>query len=152
MKIDPLNLPSTDQVFSWTPPEGGPMLHFAASAISRELAKHPPGIDSRLELIPVTREDAGMILTNRGIEPLRLLGLVSKLRGGQSCEPLLFARMADGSCLLIDGSHRYCAATILGRTELPAYILPELIWRNWLVDLPDDMPLPDHSGIDPSKG
>lgn len=57
------------------------------------------------------------------------LDYAMKLSPKQVALPLLGVERADGTTLLIDGSHRYLAAYIRGLPELPWYIVEAPHWH-----------------------
>lgn len=153
--INPATLPMTDEIFSWSPPEGednSEMLHFAASQLRRDLSAIPPAVDCRLTSVHLDPQFAQFCIRSRGIEWPRCDRWFRIFQGPAkvSPEPLLFCHFPDGSNLLIDGTHRYVAAAMAGLRELPAWIVPEIIWRRYLVDLPAEPAfLSGWSGISP---
>lgn len=50
--------------------------------------------------------------------------LVENFQKGGGCFPILVSTEADGSHIVIDGHHRLCAATIAGRSTIPAVVAP----------------------------
>jgi|PlaIllAssembly_1097288.scaffolds.fasta_scaffold54853_6 hypothetical protein len=129
--LDPLTIPATDQVFSWNAPEGGPTLHFAATRLYYAAASLLP-----VRSVLVEATFVRYCVRERGVEPSRLATCREYIRANW-CEPVLFCHFEnDNSHLLIDGTHRYVASFIEGRTYIPAYTVPEPMWREFLIDLP----------------
>jgi len=114
------------QMFTHVDPDTGVNTVFAATDI-RRYCDH-----NRLEfvMIPITRQDAKMILQHRGIEDYRL----DRLRKSQQWQPLLFAHMPDGTDLLIDGSHTYVARALCGHKWALGYIVPQEIWSYFTIE------------------
>jgi len=105
---------------------------FAVQRILEHLKR--PNHGFKLYLVPVDKDFANWMLTNRGLEPHRLLPLI----GICSLEPIIFCAEedAENSNLLIDGSHRFVAAAIQESTHILAYVLPKSFWSQYLVAAP----------------
>lgn len=106
--------------------------------------------DSRIRqvLVPIELNFAKWMLRNRGIEAHRLLSLMDVT----PLEPIIFCAEedAENTHLLIDGSHRYVGAAINESTHIRAYILPRIIWEQYLIEAPPinmDHLLKSHSGL-----
>ena len=114
------------QMFTHIDPETRVETVFAASDI-RRCCDH-----SRYEfvMIPITARDARLIRQYRGIEDHRLLRMLT----ATEWQPLLFAHMADGTDLLIDGSHTYVARAMLGHKWALAYVVPQEIWTYYTIE------------------
>ena len=114
------------QMFTHIEPETKVNTVFAVSDIRRwcDHNRYP------FMLIPVTKRDAKMILQYRGIEDYRL----KRIWEARRWQPLLFAHMADGSDLLIDGSHTYVARALRGHKWALGYIVPQEIWSYYTIE------------------
>lgn len=134
--LDPLSLGPLDEVFSWNETDNGPTLHFAATLLRREGIADLPTV-----VVPIDREFAMFCVQRRGVEAHRVerWGKWFLRNGAAKAPPLLFCHMeADQSHLLVDGTHRYVAAALCVLPELPAVVVPEAVWRRYLVDLPQE--------------
>ncbi len=147
MSIHWSQLPPRDQIFTHFEEETGKERVFAATRL-RLLARERDSEQAGVIRTWVGLEEAhvGVLFARRGLEEARLLRALA----AQSYSPLLFCLMLDGSALLVDGSHTYAAAFIRGLRELRAYLVPECVWKNFLVEgLPGTTPeelLASHSG------
>jgi hypothetical protein len=127
-------LPLGDQIFTHFE-DAGPGLSvqrtFAASAL-RRYCQTPDSVRAgvaRQARIALDGSMLAMLLTRRGLEDARLLRALATPRYA----PLLFCLMPDGSALLVDGSHTYAAMLMRGFKLARGYLVPECIWRNFLV-------------------
>jgi hypothetical protein len=132
--IEYLSLPLTDEVFSWNDPDGGPTLHFAVTRLFAAVAYTFP-----LKRVPIEREFATYCVHQRGVESARLAYWRKRVES-VDCPPLLFCHFEkDDSHLLVDGTHRYVAAYLKQVDSLLAFIVPEKVWRQYLIiDLPSE--------------
>ena len=80
--------------------------------------------------INVEHHIAEYFINNRGIEPHRL----KRIRSEDFLNPILFATTPKGTHLLLDGHHRYVAAAMAGKATLPAFVVPERVWRKFLIE------------------
>lgn len=54
--------------------------------------------------------------------------------------PILLIQFADGKYLLADGNHRFVKASRVGRKTILAWLLPESVWRDFVVeDIPRNL-------------
>jgi hypothetical protein len=127
-------LPMGDQIFTHFEP-AGPGLSvqrtFAASAL-RRFCQRKESVEAgvaRQARIALDEGMLAMLLARRGLEDTRLLRALTTPR----YMPLLFCLMPDGSALLVDGSHTYAAMLLRGARYAPGYLVPECVWRNFLV-------------------
>lgn len=137
------SLPLNEQLFTHFDPETGEVKTWAASRLMFHCRHHGR------KLLVTARMDhdfAQLCKRDRGVEAHRL----SRLTSSQLAEPLLLADLGR-SQLLIDGTHRYVRKSDLGHNEFTAYLVPESLWKDFLVsDLPSTTPqelLQSHSGI-----
>lgn len=92
--------------------------------------------------VPVDQTFARWMLKNRGAEQHRLLELMSMpTKDMYNWRPILVAEMRarpphypDKSQLIIDGTHRYIVAAIRGLHSIPARIVPEVLWHQYLLE------------------
>lgn len=134
MSIHWSQLPPSDQIFThFEEREGQPSRErvFAATRL-RLLARERDSEQAGVLRTWVGLEEAhvGVLFARRGLEEARLLRALA----APSYAPLLFCLMPDGSALLVDGSHTYAAAFMRGLRELRAYLVPECVWKNFLVE------------------
>ncbi len=151
MSIHWSQLPPSDQIFTHfeEAKEGqSPRERVFAVTRLRLLARKADSKQAGILRTWIGLEEAhvGVLFARRGLEEARLLQALA----APSYSPLLFCLMPDESALLVDGSHTYAAAFMRGLRELRAYLVPECIWRNFLVEgLPGTTPeelLASHSG------
>jgi hypothetical protein len=127
-------LPWGDQIFTHFEEAGNGLSvqrTFAASAL-RRFCVRPESVQAgvaRQARIALDGSMLGMLLARRGLEDARLLRALTMPRYA----PLLFCLMPDGSALLVDGSHTYAAMLLRGARYAPGYLVPECVWRNFLV-------------------
>lgn len=89
----------------------------------------------KLATIQVRVEDdfAQYIMVNHGVEKQRIDRLLwSNTRDG-GFKPILYAKMLEGSMLLIDGNHRYVAAYLLRHKTIAAKVILRATWKEHLV-------------------
>jgi len=97
-------------------------------------------LDGQLDLIvrvELNEEFYRQILTCNGIEQDRLAYWISQIKKGHVPDepPLLLLQWDDGTHTLADGGHRLCAAWRCNLRELLCYLVPESIWRKFLLDV-----------------
>lgn len=140
--LDPATLPAGCEVFSWRHPEHGYMLHFAATKLRWDIQKtQEPLFGVELTMVGLEADFAAFAQACRGLEQHRLKKWIDwfyENRGVHGMPPCMFCHWPeDDSHLLIDGTHRYAAAVYRGFEAVPAYLIPESVWKHYLVDLPD---------------
>lgn len=124
MHFNDINM--TDTTFSHLDDDGTFRL-FNITALDRrvqEAARH--GLT--IHLVPV-EDEAKPLFAKRGLEEHRLNRITYPF------PPILVAEMADATHLIVDGNHRYFRCYSLGMRECPAYIIPEAIWSECLIDM-----------------
>ncbi|MCO5157922.1 MAG: hypothetical protein M9945_14430 [Aquamicrobium sp.] len=122
--MDPL-----DVVFSLVDDKTGKTTHINVTALAKSWKTKARPIVT-IEVEPAIAE---YFVQKRGIEQHR----VDRLMGEEIKEPLLLLHWIDGSHLLVDGHHRYVAASLKGQTELKARLVPKSVWSKYvIVDLP----------------
>jgi hypothetical protein len=117
-------------LFSWQDPDTGEQLHFAVERLTREVKRLNLEV-FRTEIDPKFAEASAK---DRGLEPHRLARLLEVPI--PDWEPLVFCRMPDDTCVLVDGNHRYYVAWQLGEKYVLAYIVPQDVWSRFIVDFP----------------
>lgn len=119
MPIHFLSLPWDTMIFSHVDDDTGAQTHFAITHALAWIKEHESEVETLL--VGVEQDTAQMIFTSRGIEDHRLAKL---LRGPvDNFPPVLFVLMPDDTHLLIDGSHRYVAASMLKADGLLGFVL-----------------------------
>ena len=127
------SLPRTDHVFTHFDEVTGVQTTLAADRI-RACVELVTKLDpSFIACCPITDEDADIIRRKRGLEPARLRRAMKT----KKYQPLLFINMPDNTQLLIDGSHTYVALHAKGFKSAAAYLVPEIMWRAFVIE---DMP------------
>lgn len=92
--------------------------------------------------IPVDQAFAKWMVKNRGAEQHRLIELMSlPSKDIYNWKPLLVAELRarppqhpTPEHLIIDGTHRYIVAAIRGLHHIPARIVPEVLWHQYLLE------------------
>lgn len=86
--------------------------------------------------VQIDDEFASFCLTNRGIENHRLARLMHVARP----DPILIVEWGDGTHVIVDGNHRYVAASIRGHKLIRAKVLPPQLWhRHVVLNIPDHL-------------
>lgn len=137
------NFDPREQMFTYVFTDGRPNLHFAIDRMNTWAARE--GADY-LALVPVEEKQA-LHLEQTGVAEgprLRELELEARKKDRTGLrlydvKPLLVIVIDDGRHIIVDGNHRYVVEFRLGHKDMPAFVLPEAIWRRFLVDLPPDI-------------
>lgn len=82
-------------------------------------------------LVDVDPDFAAWMRENRGIEAHRLDRLSQAVI--DAADPLVLVQLPDGQVLLVDGTHRFVWLAEHGQREAVAWIVPETIWRAFVV-------------------
>jgi hypothetical protein len=137
--LDPM-----DEVFSWQDEVDGaePMLfHVTKLAAHIEEVKRvdPKVIEQRTVITGIDKDFASFCFLHRGVEVAYLDKMIKRLSPGgtplpSDLEPALMLEMDDGSHLLVDGTHRYCAYAATGRDEIKVITVPKAIWKFFVVE------------------
>lgn len=117
----------TDQIFTHIDPETKAETVFAATLLRARCESNM--IQHEKVLVPLTAEDANLIMARRGVEAPRLRRALRT----KKYDPLLFLLMPDSTHLLIDGSHTYVAQFTHGLRQSRAYIIPPHAWEPYTV-------------------
>ncbi|QIG76946.1 hypothetical protein EVC30_118 [Rhizobium phage RHph_Y1_11] len=121
----------TDEIFTYIRKDNGEHLDFnVTKIINSPRFKFIPTINVAIE-----RDFAQTMPEQAGIEKHRVLTFCELLKRGMEdqIQPVLFLRMDDGSHILADGNNRYFAYACMGRTAVPAKIIPKGIWKKCMV-------------------
>jgi len=85
-------------------------------------------------LVNVEPDFAKFLYDNRGVEDHRLMRLVNSLKE-EGLDPACFFHMEDGSHLLSDGTHRYCAFAMCGLKFMPSRVFEKEDWADFEIDM-----------------
>lgn len=133
-----------DEVFTFVGNERGKreVYHFNATRI-REYIETQRATDpsvAEFQVVPLTDENIRHIRDNNGVEIDKLARLAQ--RPDLYCQPVLLCDMGhhDGKDwhVMIDGNHRSVLLHGMGIYRIPAWLVPEKTWRQFLIDMPDD--------------
>lgn len=120
--------------FSYVSPEGD-VMHLAVERMEKmaKLSGMEPFI------VPISPDFAEHVRTHNGIEFHRL----DRLEPAHMCTPVIYIETdppagpgLPPTCVLVDGSHRYLKAHMLGWVEIPAYVFPLGTWEQFVIDIP----------------
>jgi hypothetical protein len=103
---------------------------FAVQRLAQWLKDNPEKAEKHKYSIPVDRKFAEFVMRNRGIEAHR----IARILNLTNFDPIILARMHDDTCLIIDGNHRYVVASMVEAQFMPGYVLPEEIWKPFVVE------------------
>jgi hypothetical protein len=123
------DLPGTDEFYVWCDADDGSLLHFA----STRLRLYLESIDYPITECVLTPEWVETTSRQSGIEPDHFARIIAQ--GDRRLDkPIILAAWSDGSHLTVDGSHRLVLRYHLGRSFVNAYLVPETIWRDFLIE------------------
>lgn len=124
MPIHLSRLSARDEMFSYVPKEGE-SLHFATTRLLRYLKT------SSLPVVNVELDAAlaEHVARRNGVEPGHLTESLKRIE-----EPCVLIEYIDGTHIVVDGNHRIFARQLLEFTFAPAWILPEKVWRRFLIE------------------
>ena len=138
---------SGEIVFSHVDDVDGTVRHFAIERILNWIKAAPPHKLPPIIECPVDPTFAMAAMTVRGIEPHRLARvtlqdilhypIIVAHAPGFGRDMRSSASAPGGEHLIIDGSHRYCKAWLMGLKSLPAYEVEPDFWMEYLVDIPE---------------
>jgi len=129
---------SGEIVFSHHDPLDDTVRHFAIERICTQIERG--GLKPPIVEVPIDPNFAAGAMVFRGVEQHRFERITPV---DMAHYPLVVAHMPGtardfpGELLLIDGSHRYCKAWMLGWKTLRAYVLEPEEWEKFLVWVPD---------------
>lgn len=120
-----------EEFFAWHDHRGfdpgteGPVLHFAVTRLNAYLTARK---------FPVSHIDLGRdfvlaVVKQNGIEPPHL----DKVTVERLHMPATLLEAGDGSHIVADGAHRIVKAALVGWTGSPAWLVPETIWRRFVI-------------------
>lgn len=142
--IDPYDTKPDELGFSWVD-NNGKYHCWMTERMERYAARHmDPAI------VSIDYEHALWVMQHNGLEKHRLLRLTPQVIAQK---PIINIEMPDGTYKIVDGSHRYVRAAMLGWKEIPSYLFPIALADDFKVDIPDDMNeackrhIPTFSGI-----
>lgn len=98
---------------------------------SQRLVAAPEFLELEIVRTPVDREFGRWAMENRGIEEHRLERITV---AAIMTSPIAYIHMPDHTHLLVDGSHRYVKASMLGFQTILARVVPEEIWRKYEIE------------------
>lgn len=128
----------TETVFTWeNSDDPGEQLSFAVD----RLAEAAEAANLEILAVAIDPEFAASLPERRGLEAHRIERLLQNIR---AWKPILICVMPDGTGLTVDGNHRYFIAWKAGGTAIPAYLVPESMWREYLIDFPHDKAFQEH--------
>lgn len=119
MPINPMTLPPTDEVFSWSDPDTGQSTHFAITKLNAFLAVS----SIKPQWVAIPDNFAEWLLTNRGVNKERAAALTFK----EMADPVTMVDMG-GHYLLADGTHRVYRRAIEGHKTALGRLVPRAIW------------------------
>lgn len=123
----------TEPVFTHIDEDGITVTTFAVD----RLKKAPEFLALEIVRTPVDAEGARFCREHRGVEQHRLDRITIDTI---TYNPVIYCNWAGGTHLLIDGTHRYVKASMLGLPFILARVVPEEIWRPFQVEsMPLDM-------------
>jgi hypothetical protein len=131
MKMTEIGL--ADEVFTHIGADG----HQTTYAVNALWARCQMG-DIEKVWVPVDFEHAKFCVEARGVEGERLVELVAHPEW--MAKALMFVALPDGSMLLVDGTHRYVALYSLALSQAPAYLIPWVVAKDFIID---DVPQTD---------
>lgn len=130
--LNPASLGLTDPVFTHQDPDTGAFNLFHIPTLDR-LIKNTSACE--LEVLGVTKamlqlpeEDRDIFLEKRGIEQHRLDRIPFPF------DPIYCCMMPDETGLTVDGNHRMAVCYMRKLTHCPAYVIPQSVWEQCLVD------------------
>lgn len=106
----------------------GVVRHFNIDKIQARTKNHP------VFDIDISRSFAKWVLRHNGLEQHRLDRL---LRVEGEFDPVIYVQFADGTYVLVDGSHRYAAAYLQKRKIIKGKCMSFLEWQDCLLKLPN---------------
>lgn len=128
---------SSEIVFSHVDDKTNEVRHFAVERIEKWLRTRS---DIPIIRVPIDYVFAQFAFTYRGIEQHRFERITKRQI---KTNPIVLAHMpgvgrdTTGEHLMIDGTHRYCKAAMLGMEHIHAYELQPEHWEPFLVHVPE---------------
>lgn len=124
MPIHVSRLSARDEMFSFVPHDGEP-LHFATTrmVVYLRTSGYP------VENVELTEELARHVAQKHGVEPGHLANTLERIN-----EPCVLLDWGDGTHVVADGNHRVVARYMMQLPTLPAWLLPEKVWRRFVIE------------------
>jgi hypothetical protein len=120
-----------DEVFEFTAP-GEPTIYVNATRLRKHCENTPGAAVCGPAVFHQQLYDH--VLANNGIEKTKLARLSQ--RPDIYCQPVLLLECDDGSHIMADGNHRFVILWRMGIRRIPAYVIPETTWRQFVIELP----------------
>lgn len=136
------DLTPMDEVFCWQDDiPGSPSLMFHVTKLLEHIDDMrrvaPESVADRTAQVAIDMEFAEWMMENRGVEKPYLRDMMVRMSTGRATErdkrPLVMLEMEDGTHLLVDGTHRYCAAAFLREEDVTVVVVPKGIWQFFVV-------------------
>lgn len=115
--------------------EDGTNIHICVDKLRDFLQKE----DFEVKKMPVEKGFVQEIIDTKAVSLPHIEKLLdSYAKGLRKLEPIIVA-VHGGTAevpdvLLVDGHHRYVMAAFCGASHIPAYLVPEIIWRRFQVE------------------
>jgi len=134
IRIEPDGAIVSDEIiFTHVAPATRKVTHFAVSRLEAHLRAHPV----EMARVAMNYDFARDAIVNRGIEEHRLKRITRRII---KTNPVIFAYdPLDDTHLLIDGSHRYVKAAMLGMDHIIGYIVEPDLWQQYVVRFPEKL-------------
>lgn len=120
-----------DQLFTFLPGDGSETLIINTTALMRHLSATKAKV---LAEAPVTKEQADYVLQHHGVTVANL----DKITDERLLDPILLIETSttdeNVEVVLVDGNHRYVRASDKGLTWLPACVVPQELWRPFVLE------------------
>jgi hypothetical protein len=146
MKMTEMDL--FDEVFTHVSEVDGAQTSYNVTALYAHIIAHELDPAILKVTVPVDAEHAQYCVEHRGVEQDRLKVLLDHPEYLK--KPAIFIAMADGSHLLVDGTHRYVMYYYAKLPNIPAYIVPEAMASPFVIEdlpaMPEDI-LMEWSGL-----
>lgn len=124
------SLPLTDETFSFRD-SAGKQTHFAIGELRRWLKK----ANGPIVTMEIPEGFDQVLIQQRGAEQ----EIADKLPEEALSDPVIFAMWPTGTHVLLDGAHRALVHYQRGSRELKAYMLPQAIWEEFVIEFPIDL-------------
>lgn len=138
-------IPPKSQVFSYRSETQGETIHLAAGVL-RDFLLSYPGTEALLSQIPIEEKTYRQILTYSGVERHHLDKVKLSIA---AAGPIALRHLVEPSIMIewgadeipqhlrshtiADGNHRICALYELGHRFALVYLVPERLWREFLI-------------------
>lgn len=115
-----------ETIFTHFDPETGEQRIYAVDRLLAHLAVYQP------YLVPVDPDMARWMVEHRGLEAHRLARLTPEIVA--EAPPVIFCKQADGTWLLVDGTHRYLWLAEHGVKWVLGYMAEPSDWEPFIVE------------------